>query len=213
MEIGKLGVNIINSSDLDKSVKPPEPINKDGLMEVGAYLEALQNKTPGYRLGVGVVSQGNIPGGSRSITIAPNVLRAMAADPEVAVKYEELISDYMKSAPQFERMRAAMGQETVAAGMFINADGTAGCYIMTRPKDASGNREGSERTILQSLEEMLEKSRKRRELQMKHLEELQEVREARKQAERERVERAETRFAEPNIPTESAARHRIDFYA
>ncbi|MCL2000042.1 MAG: DUF6033 family protein [Planctomycetes bacterium] len=133
-----------------------------------------------YRIGVGVVSQNNVPSGNRTITIAPNILKAMAKDPEVATKYEEFLADYERTAIQFDRMRAARGQETLARGVFINPDGTCGCYVSGQDKGG-----GNQWTEFNSLAELLEKAVERRAVQAEQREKLREAQQTKKQTEQE----------------------------
>ena len=204
MDVAKLGANIINSSDINKT-RRPDPVNKDGPMDVAAYLGALQKKFPDYKVGAGTVTRNNIPSGRLTMTIAPNILKAMAEDPDVAAKYEEFLADYERTAPQFERMQAAQGHETVARGVFINSDGTTGCYIVGQPADGGGRR-----TEMSPLDEMLKKVVERRAAQAEQQKKLQEARQAKREAEETRTEKA---GEENGASVDIKIRARIDHWA
>ncbi|HEX2955492.1 MAG TPA: DUF6033 family protein [Chitinispirillaceae bacterium] len=181
MDVGKLGSNIINSYDIDKNLKPIEPINKNGPMDVSTYMGLLSKKFSSHQVSAGVVTSSSIPSGNSTITIAPNVLKAMAEDPEVAAKYEGFLSDCMKLEPQFNRMCAARGMEVVSSGTFINPDGTTGGYSVTQTKGGSDNK----KTELHSLDTILEKAKARRAAQAKRQTEIEKDRALSKQIESE----------------------------
>ena len=179
MDVGKLGSNIINSYDVNKQLKVPEPINQNGPMEVSTYMGLLQKKFSGYQVGTGVIACGSIPAGNRTITIAPNVLKAMAEDPEVAVKYEGFLTDCTKLEAQFNQLHAACGREVVASGIFINPDGTTGGYTVTQTKGGGDDK----KTSLRSLDDILEKAKQRHAEYVKQQKEIKETRALKNQVE------------------------------
>ncbi|MBO5063707.1 MAG: hypothetical protein J6C08_04275 [Campylobacter sp.] len=114
-------------------------------------------------------SKPNANAGLNNITIAPNILRQMVDDPQKRLEYEALIYDINELAKK-DTGRTPNGDKIIASGYMINADGTAGMWIISQ---SQGDK--NEPTLMERLLDELNKrikSNKERQIQLENSQDL-----------------------------------------
>lgn len=104
--------------------------NNDSIKNASEMLSHLASKFPDMKFSTATGKAAMGGTGTNNIAIAPNILREMAENPEKRIEYEALIYDFqevMKNAPS-----TIHGSKVIAAGSFINEDGSVGGWSMTQ---------------------------------------------------------------------------------
>lgn len=90
------------------------------IMKEKSILDELSEK---YNLNVAGSSKFNL-GSMTTLTIAPNILKEMANNPQRKAYYEGVIKDYFDQEPSMQAFDAAMGNVELPATITFNSDGS-----------------------------------------------------------------------------------------
>lgn len=97
----------------------------EGQKDSGGVIKDLTEKFPDMKFSSGTKPFGG--SGINNVSIAPNILRQMANDPEKRLEYEALIYDCASLTPALSKRKGR-----VAYGWMINSDGSLGAWGISK---------------------------------------------------------------------------------
>lgn len=103
--------------------------------KVSAYLQTLHEKFPSINFGLGTTSDGD----RYNVAISPKFLEKMAADPELAAKYDQFFADMPAAEENFRSKVQAFGAEVVSSGVAIDEEGNISSWAITRTSSAGSD--------------------------------------------------------------------------